>query len=364
MKLAIDARKAYDGGIGRYVRCLSAALLEADPTLSIAFLMPERMPAFVDPHEGRVTRVDYDAGLYSFDELLGASARVTEAGVDLFHEPHYVLPFRIPVPRVVTIHDTIHVKFPRYLGGPVQRGYATFMVRSAARRAEHVLTVSESARRDVAAHARIDADRITATPLGVTPDFFETTDEDGATARSRLGVDGPFVLYVGALKPHKNPIGLCEAFEAASIAGPATLVLAGAGPLDVVTWGQSRGMGGRIRVVEVDDTTLRGLYHEARLFVLPSLYEGFGLPLLEAMASGTPAVASRVASTPEVGGEVPLYVPPGDVPALRAAIEALWADAPRREAMARAGRARAHAFTWRRTAELTLEVYRRAISAR
>lgn len=356
VKLAIDARKAYDGGIGRYIRCLARALVDLEPTLELSLLAPPSMPDFLPG----ASRVAYDAGLYTVRELFETGARVRRAGSELFHEPHYTLPFRIPVPSVVTIHDTIHLDRAEHLG-PVRRGYARAMLRSAARRAAQVITVSECARRDIVRHTGIDAARVTVTPLGVEPAFFDVPAELGRRARRTLGLEAPFVLFVGALKRHKNPIGLVEAFVAADLP-EAHLVFVGSGSEDIAGRARARGVAERVIVRTADDEVLRGLYREARIFVMPSLYEGFGLPLLEAMAAGTAAIASRAASIPEVGGDTPVYVTPGDHAELAGALRRLWTDEEERRARAEAARARARSFTWARTAEATRDVYRRALT--
>jgi len=361
--VALDARKAYDGGIGRYVRSLSGALLELDPTLELVLLMPPAMPGWLGPHP-RVSRIDHGSRLYGVGELWKTGRVLRGVDVDLLHEPHYTLPFGVPCPSVVTIHDLIHWHFPEYLPNPAARRYARWMLRSAARRADRVVTVSEVSRRDLTELAGADPDRVAAIGLGVDPAFATAGPEEIARARAELAIDGQYILYVGALKPHKNPDVLLRAFQAAGIPD-ATLLLVGGAP---GAWlrdaaGEAALTGGRVRFVDdLTDEHLVGLYAGARMVVLPSRYEGFGLPVLEAMAAGTPAVVSRAGSIPEVGGDAVSYVPPGDVGALAEALSRLWNDEDARADLARRGRERARGFTWAETARRTREVYEAAVT--
>ncbi len=360
MKVALDARKAYDGGIGRYIRSLTAAMLEVDSELRLTLLMRPGQALWELPAD-RVRRVDFGAGLYSLGELWRTGGVLRKIAPDLFHEPHYILPFCLPCQSVVTIHDLIHVRFPEHLSW-LERRYARWMLNAAARRADRVITVSEASRRDLQAYTGISADRVQVTPLGVDPRFFDIAATEAKAARESCGLDGEFVLYVGALKPHKNPLGLLRAFRQAEIPA-AGLVMAGEHPsteLKAVIDRERLGKGVRF-VGPREDPELRGLYAAARLFVLPSRCEGFGLPLVEAMAAGVPVIAASAGALPEVGGECAVYVSPDDTPGLAEAMRRLWNDQSERSRRIGLGLARARGFTWERTAELTLEVYRRAI---
>jgi alpha-1,3-rhamnosyl/mannosyltransferase len=364
VKVAVDARKAHDGGIGRYIRCLTAAMMEIDPELRLALLMPPHLALWELPRD-RACRVDFGARLYSIEELWRTRGALRRIGPDLFHEPHYVLPFGVPCPSVVTIHDTIHVRFPAHLRNGIARRYARWMLRSAARRADRVITVSEASRRDVLEHAGVAGDRIEAVPLGVGREFFGVPSADADAARTRCGLSGAFLLYVGALKPHKNPLGLLRAFRRAEIPA-ATLALAGERPdpgLQAVIDRERLGRG-VLFLGRVEDPELRGLYAAARLFVMPSRWEGFGLPLLEAMAAGVPAVAAAVEPLREVGGDCPVYVSPDDTADLAGAMRRLWDDEGERSRRAGLGVARARGFTWERTAARTLAAYRQVLDAR
>jgi alpha-1,3-rhamnosyl/mannosyltransferase len=364
VKVAVDARKAYDGGIGRYIRCLTAAMMEVDAELRLALLMPPQLALWGLPQD-RVCRVDFGAALYSIDELWRTRGPLRKIAPDLFHEPHYVLPFRLPCPSVVTIHDTIHVRYPEHLRNGIERRYARWMLRSAARRADRVITVSEASRRDLLAHAGVAGDRVEAVPLGVETRFFGVPSADAEVARARCGVSGDFLLYVGALKPHKNPLGLLRAYRGTEIPG-ATLVVAGEQPNSALRAVIDReGLGRGVRFVgRVEDPELRGLYAGARVFVMPSRWEGFGLPLLEAMAAGVPAVAADVEPLREVGGDCPVYVSPDDTAGLAEAMRRLWHDEGERSRRAALGVARARRFTWERTAARTLATYRHVVGAR
>lgn len=360
MHVALDARKAYDGGIGRYIRCLTTALLDASPRLRLTLLMPRDMRAWLPAGE-RVARVDHDAGLYSVSELWRTAALVRTSGCDLFHAPHYVLSFPLPPRTIVTIHDVIHVTGPSPLERPIPRAYATWMIRTAARRAAHVLTVSEATKAAIVDFAGVVAERITAVPLGVEERFFTPPSPAEGPARA-LREGPPYCLYVGASKPHKNLPLLFRAFaRARERLGAARLVTVTNPPPSLVDVAERLGLAGAwTNVPEMPEAALPALYAGARVTVVPSRVEGFGLPLLEAMAAGCPVVATRVASLPEVGGDVPFYVGVEDEEGLAEALVRLWSSEALRAERGRAGIARAMTFTWARTARATLAVYEAA----
>jgi len=284
--------------------------------------------------------------------------------LDLLHCPGPVLPARSSVPLVATIHDALPWRHPEWLTRTNVLSHRLF-VRRAARRAVAIITVSEHARGEIAEAYDIEPQRIHVVPHGVDAAFSPGDAPEGMLAG--LGVSGPFVLTVGTLQPRKNVSAVIGAFERIVAAGERlTLVIAGG-----AGWGE-RETAERIgrspaadRIVmtgHVSDEELLALYRGTRCFVFPSRYEGFGLPVLEAMAAGAPVVCSDRTSLPEVAGDAATLVSPDDVVALERAIGHVASSPDLREGMVERGLAQAARFTWERCAAETVGVYRDVLS--
>jgi len=327
MRIGIDCRKITDFGIGTYIRGLLHALVEIGGEDYVAFGPRE----FASMLPAGVEHAVVDAPKYSIRELF-----VVGRGphIDLFHAPHYVVPF-LRTPFVVTIHDLIHLRHRN----PLARMYARAMIGRAVRKSRQVLTVSDAVRQDIAATFG-HGDKVVLTPNGVDPIFTPV----GAKAQGR------YFLFVGNDKPHKNIDGLVEAFDRIQ---EAQLVLAG-GVFDRFRHRPNIVLAGFVGSAE-----LAGLYRGAIALVQPSLDEGFGLPALEAMACGTPVIASHAPALIEVTGDAALHVDAKSIDAIADAMMRVMRDATLRATMIARGRARATVFTWRRCAEMTREIYRR-----
>jgi glycosyltransferase involved in cell wall biosynthesis len=292
--------------------------------------------------------------------LVGLPIAARRARIDVLHAPAYTAPVGIRTPVVVTIHDVSYERHPEWYPYRRDRLRRAFY-RASARSASRVVTDSTFSATEIHAAYGIPLDRIAVVPLGVVSQF-----ADGAPEES--GVAEPFVLHVGDLHPRRNLPVVLDAVMALRKRGGAmerlTLALAGV-DRGVVTELHARAEAAGARdaltvLGVVSDARLDALYREAEALVYPSLYEGFGLPVIEAMARGTPVVAARASSVPEVLGDAGVLLEPGDTDGWVASLDAII-DAPgRREALAEAGRTRAAAFTWERTARLTYDVYLRA----
>ncbi len=296
-------------------------------------------------------------------EQTGLPRIITNDHLDLFHGAAFALPARLPVPGVVTVHDLAFLRWPEQV--TKRRAiYLSRAVRDATRKAVRVIAVSESTKRDVVALLQVDPNRVDVTPLGVDPRFRRPPGEEIVAFRQRNELTRPFVLTVGTREPRKNLPALVRAFAAIAPDFPHELIHAGGAgwrteELDRAI--RETALGDRIRFVDyVPHEDLPFWYSAADCFALPSLYEGFGLPLLEAMACGAPCLASNRSSLPEVGGEAAMYCQP-DTESIAAALETLLHDAGLRHALHEAGPPRAAAFTWQRTAALTALTYRKAI---
>jgi glycosyltransferase involved in cell wall biosynthesis len=356
------------GGIGTYVRELVPALAAADGAPELTLFHASFPGRRGEPWMDRFSIRELPHGirrLYPEWALLGRPALPQDlAAMDLVHAPS---PVAVPPPGsgqrlVVTVHDLAFRIYPR-LFPAVWRNLFWAGVRRAARNADALITVSEHTARDLVRFTRADPNRVHVVPLaaalpkaGLDPD--EVID--------RLKLPRPYLLFVGLLEPRKNLVRLVRAYRRATAAGalPHALVLAGPmgwharqllrevatpGPGEVV-------MTGRVGAQELD-----ALYHGASAFAYPSLYEGFGLPVLEAMARGVPVVASGVSSLPEVTGDAALLVEPRSTGQLAGAIERVLAEEDLAARLSAAGRARAAGFSWERTARMTLQVYEKVV---
>lgn len=284
--------------------------------------------------------------------------------LDLLHCPSPLAPPRSPVPLVVTIPDALAWRHPRWTGA-ANLAHLRTVARHAARRASAVLTLSEFSREEICDALGLAPERVFVAPLGVDPGFAPgPADEEMLAA---LGVERPYLLTVATLQPRKNLEAALRAFELLREAGdPHSLVIAGArGWSDRRLLSRLRASRVADRIVlagRVSDGELVALYRGADCLVHPSRYEGFGLPVLEAMACGTAVVCSDRASLPEVTGDAAVLVNPEEPEAIAAAIADLLDSPDRRRILSERGARRANAFTWSRHAEQVVTAYRRAAS--
>ena len=292
--------------------------------------------------------------------LVGLPIAARRARIDLLHAPAYTAPVGIRTPVVVTVHDVSYERHPEWYPYRRDRLRRAFY-RASARSAARVLTDSAFSAAEIHAAYGIARDRIAVVPLGVVPRF--------ASEAAPAGVPAPFVLHVGDLHARRNlPVVLDDVIALRRRGGGAaglTLALAGVDRgvvADLHARAAAAGAPDALAVLGiVSDARLDALYREAAALVYPSLYEGFGLPVLEAMARGTPVVATRASSVPEVLGDAGVLLEPDDAAGWVASLDAIIGQPERRAALAEAGRARAAAFTWERTARETYEVYLRAL---
>jgi glycosyltransferase involved in cell wall biosynthesis len=362
------------GGLETYVLELLPALLAADPSLRLTVLcnargrdLLERQP-WATSIELR-TPAASRRGLRAFYELgpLGAYAG---RHFDVLHSPALTAPLATRAGNVVVLADTTWITVP-----DLGRGQAATVrlwqavVPPVARRADRVIAISEASARDIEHHLRVPPERIDVIPLGYgSPRRVDPTPE--STLRERLGLGGgPLLLNIGAKKVHKNQISAVRSLPRVREAVPgAVLVLAGAStPYEAELRAEASRLGVGDAVAfpgYVDEPDLEGLYAVAAALVFPSLNEGFGLPVLEAMARGVPVVTSSLSSLPEVAGDAALLVDPRSVDAIAAATTRVLTDAALRERLVQAGLQRPAAFSWERTAAGTLESWRRALGTR
>jgi glycosyltransferase involved in cell wall biosynthesis len=285
-------------------------------------------------------------------------------GADVVHFTNGMVPAASPVPTVVTIHDMSLTLYPRY--HPPRRVLLNRpFVDLAARRADAIITVSESAKADILRLYGLSSERVHVVHEAAAPSFRPVLDrEELRRVRSRYGLADRFILYVGTIEPRKNLPTLIEAFARRHNGGDLPHQLVCAGPYGWLS-GDIDERVARLDVrhairftgyVPFDD--LPAIYSLAEMFVFPSVYEGFGLPVIEAMASGTPVITSRVAALAEVAGDAVHYVDKLDPDALGEAMVALGRDRARQKALSALGLSRARTFSWERAARETMAVYR------
>ncbi|HEV2063694.1 MAG TPA: glycosyltransferase family 1 protein [Thermoanaerobaculia bacterium] len=371
--VGIDARKLRDFGIGSYVRNLLEALARRPESLAYRFRVFARgadrdaLPA-LPPHFDVATE---EAPGYSLAELTGFAWRLWRHRLDLFHATHYVLP---PLPRgraVVTIHDIIHLLYPQFLPNRAAHLYAHIMIRRALKRADRIITVSHNSKRDLVDHFGIAPARVEVIYNGVSRGFRpDVPGEERRRVAGKLGLSSPYLLFLGGDRPHKNARNVIRAFADARRRGPLPHALVLAGPMPrnegrVEALISALDLKDAVRRTGiVDDADMPGLFAGADAFLYPTLYEGFGLPVIEAMACGTPVLTSSTSALQEIAGGHALLVDPMDAGAIAAGIVTLATDPAKRAELAKMGLARAADFSWNKAAEATLSVYASTLTGR
>lgn len=358
------------GGVGTYIRNLLPALVGQDPGLDLRLFharFPGR-PAAADEQLLRAFRVEeIPSPIRSLYPRWNLTARPSLpeplASADLVHAASAVAvpPASGSQRLVVTVHDLAFLAVPSFFPRQWRQVYRTGL-RATVRRAHAIVTPSRATAEDLLSRTKVDPSRVHVIPEAAA---LPTSAGDPDAALARLKVHRPYILSVGTLEPRKNLVRLVRAYRRVATTGvPHALVLAGPlgwhrqalmrelaleGPGDIVLTGR----------VSADD--LDALYRRADLFVYPAIYEGFGLPVLEAMARGVPTVCSNTTSLPEVAGDAALGVHPGSIREIAAGMQQVLDDPALAGRLREAGLARAERFTWDEAARLTLQVYEKAL---
>lgn len=371
MRIAIDASTiSTQGGPRTYVLGLLDALFRIDRENEyvIFYNDPCHLGRFPLAREIVLPGGNPVARLWREHLLLPLACR--RERVDLLHCPKSAIPFFSPCPVVVTLHDLIPIRHPE-TEKFAARLYWRLQIPIAARRSDFIITDSEHARREIMTDFRVPADRVRAVMLAYDPAMLAPRDEAaGRAIRARYGLPDGYILYVGTIQPRKNLDTLIEAFHRLKSGGGMTekLVIVGRkGWLYEGLFARVRelGLGDDIIFTGfVPDEELPFIYDGARVFVYISLFEGFGLPPLEAMACGVPVVTSDTTSLPEVVGDAGIAVPPTDTAKVAEAIGRVLADPSLAASMGQRGMARARTFSWDATARETLEIYGRVAAGR
>ena len=369
MRIAIDARKLRDYGIGTYIRNLLRHLSRLDHTTEYVLLCREE-DCDVSATLGENFRTVLEPSpAYSVREQLRIPLDLRRARADLFHAPHYVLPPLTPCRSVVTIHDCIHLRFPQYLPNRIGYAYARGSLWAATHQADRVLTVSEASKSDILRYFRIPEQKIDVIYNAIDERFNEPPAAEAIErVKERYQLNDPFVLYAGNIKPHKNLERLIEAFHLFRRPGFEQVKLLIIGD-EISKYATLRRAVHRLKLHKhvrffgfVPDQTLAALYRLAAVFVFPSLYEGFGLPPLEAMASGAPVITSNVSSLPEVVGDAALLIDPYDLEALADAMRRVLSDEKLRNGLRERGFVRARYFSWERSIGRVRDIYQEVLA--
>ena len=380
MKIAIDGHPLIPprAGIGQYTYHLIRALARLEPAHQYLVMYPRltrtlrtrEAPIFAEKcvrvvSEGRLRFLVFRARRKLRRKLGLAPAVERSLGpCDVYHATNYVFTHSVKrARRVVTIHDLTLMLFPEWHPPARVSSMASEIARSV-EIADHVLADSASTRDDIVKHFSIRSDRISVVPLAADQSFRPLPAMEVQRVLSDWGLTrDSYLLFMGTIEPRKNLSRLLQAAElAGKRAGP--LVIAGAhgwGSDEVAARIQSLRRAGRVTYLGyVPDSARPALINGARGFVYPSLYEGFGLPVLEAMACGVPVLASNVSSLPEVVGSAGLLLDPGDVDAIAQGMIRLWEDEALRRDLSARGLEQARGFSWERTASQTLKAYTRS----
>ena len=375
IRLVLDTRTAtsHFPGIGRYTFNLARAMgsllgenewliLLRDPSQpsswDVAALVGERVEV-----------VEVPVSPFSFRQQWVIPRLLRRLGGDLYHSPYVLMPYRPGVPTVVTVYDLIPLLFPQIASSRARLLFRWAMT-LALRTASHVIVISQATRRDLLAHFHLPSQRVSVIPLAADAQFHPQRSAQVAKVCQQYALPEDYVLYLGINKPHKNLTRLVEAWHlvvqsrerAGTGSTPSQLIIAGAWDEQYPECKQrvrDIGLTDRVRFLGfIPDEDLPALYSGAMLFLFPSLYEGFGLPVLEAMSCGAPVVCSNRSSLPEIVGSAALTFDPLDVVGMAEKIGEALHDGALRKEMVEKGLRQAAQFSWERTAQDTLRVYR------
>lgn len=367
-RIGIDARKLNDFGIGTYIENLVKHLGEIDrQNRYVLFVNSVSSNALEQLPDNFEVVVDRSPG-YSAREFLGLSWKLWRLKLDLYHATHYVLPALVPCRTVVTIHDIIHLLYPEFLPNRLALIYAKRMIRHSLERGDRIISVSKNTKIDLMDYFHTDGAKIQVIYSGVSDVYRKRVPEvEAAACRRRLELDEPYLLFVGNPKPHKNLDNVVKAFARAIQIHEfgARLVCVGGRPgteFKIRQRAELLGISNRlVWLGHVDKEDLPAIYQGATLFLYPTLYEGFGLPVIEAMASGIPVITSNTSALKEIAEGYAHLVDPLDIEQMAAAIALSMREPKYRAELARKGLERAASFQWTETAAATLQVYREVL---
>jgi glycosyltransferase involved in cell wall biosynthesis len=357
-------------GLGRYAENLAREL---------AHLIPDELALFYNAEQGitglaglehlpaSTVALGYKPwrSLVWLSQLAGAGMNRLAPGAALFHATEHLLPAMRGVPTVLTVHDLIFRHLPQH-HKRLNRWYLNLTMPLYCRRATAIIAISEATRRDLAAAYAVPPEKVTVIAEAADPRFCPQSAQDVAAVRARYGLPRRYLLFVGTIEPRKNLARLLRTFETLHAEGltDALVIIGKRGWLYEPFFAELERSPARDAVIfpgYVPDKDLPAAYAGSQAAVLPSLYEGFGLPVLEAMASGVPVVCSNTSSLPEIAGDAALLADPLSVESLTDALRRVVTDHALAADMIERGLRRATGFSWERTARETLALYRKVM---
>ena len=368
MRIGLDGipLAATKTGIGHYTFELSSTLARTNPDDDFQLISPVPFVSPFDHHAPNLQKIE--APKRKSWWLFGLPLYIRSQRLSLFHGTNYEIPFWNGCPTILSIHDLSLLLHPKTHPGNLVRR-ARFRLPLMARRATRVITATEFVKKEVAEHLQVDLANISVTPYAPRRNFRPLPLIEAEQTRIRLGIAEKFILFVGTIEPRKNLITLLRAFSEVlrhTHLRPQLVIAGQKGWLmdETFTYINNENLGEFIKFTGyISDDDLRALYSCCDVCVYPSLYEGFGLPPLEAMACGAPVIVSDVPSLTETTGTDALLVPPKDIQEMAAGLVHMITDNEKRSYFARAGLKRAALFSWERTAQLTTEIYREVLAA-
>ncbi len=369
MRIGVDARIAYysRGGIHSYVVRLLDALAAMDDRTDYRILRSRR-DAAPQPSGSNFRRVACWTPSHHHLERWTLSLEIARLNLELLHSPDFIPPGFGYERSVITVHDLSFLYYPRFLNAESRR-YYNEQIEWAVERTDHVLADSCATRSDLIALLGVPPEKITVVHLAADPSFSPVSDGQVRQVAHRYTLQPGFILFVGTLEPRKNVPGLLHAYRIlldSSVTAQPLVLVGGKGWLyeEIFAAVEALGLSDHVRFLDgVPNAHLPALYTAAAVLAMPSFYEGFGLPALEAMACGTPVVVADRASLPEVVGEAGALVDPDDPDAIAAALNRVLTKEPLRAEMRKLGLERAASFSWNRVAQETSEVYRQVLDA-
>lgn len=374
MRIGIDARSVLKErtGVGNYTFNLIRNLGKLDRENRYVLFYSHRrnlrsaIPQIENPNfESKFIRVPNRLLNLFWRTVRYPSVETWVGKVDVFHSPNFQLAPQKSGKSVLTIYDLSFLVYERHAIKSARLHYAR-RIKSYAQGAHVIITISENSRKDIIRYLDIPPERIVVIPGGKDERFKPENDPVSISAiKGKYALNKPFILYVGTLEPRKNLVGLIQAYERSKSRKEYQLVIVGRRGWvykEIFKTVEKLKLTKEIVFTEyVPDNDLPALYNAASLFVFPSLYEGFGLPPLEAMACGTPVVTSKVSSLPEVTADAAFLVDPFDIEEIKDSIDLVLSDQRLASSLRKKGLQRAALFTWEKTAEKTLAVYRKLL---
>ena len=359
LRVGFDARIIAWPGLGTYSRNLLKQF-STFPDLEVYCFFNDETSDLI-PEAENLHKVPLNEKIFTSRNRKKINRMINECDCDIFHAPHPVSLTTPDCPFIVTIHDIIPLLYPRTVPLRLRR-VCRSMIKHAVSESDHIITAAEASKSSLLAHYDTNPARVSVIADGVNRDFSPRSEEDRERVIKQYDLQQPFILWLGTFAPHKNLVTLIEAFAGmtADLRDEYAIVLAGekTGDWKIIERVVNRhGVRGRVHFPGfIDAQDLPALYSAADLFCFPSLYEGFGLPPLEAMACGTPVICSNSSSLPEVVGNAGILVEP-TADAFCKAIMKVLTDGSLKDRLSEEGVRRASSFSWRRTAAETLELY-------